>query len=150
MGECDACGYDSLLPATLVAELELPISWPSQNQLGANARGAAGYHYRKLRQEFAATLHSGLAAISIPRATGKRRIWLRRVFRPKKRHYDIGNLVGGAKGIIDVLVARGILRDDSPEHFEGIYQQGPGPTDAIHLKIYDLDTVTVKASPPGE
>lgn len=136
--QCPACGYDSLLPVVLVAELELPVSFPSQNQLGGNARGAAGYHYRKLRQEFAAVLHSALAKSKVPKATAKRRIWLRRIFRPGKRFYDIGNLVGGGKGIIDVLVSRGILIDDSPKYFEGIYSQGPGPADAIHLRIFDI------------
>lgn len=142
--ECPACGFDSLLPVTLVAELELPASWPSQNQLGGNARGNAGWHYRRLRQEFAAALHSALAAVKVPKATTKRRIWLRRVFRKGKRMYDVANLIGGGKPIIDVLVSRGILLDDSPKQFEGIYSQGPGPADTIHLRIFDiLDTVIV-------
>lgn len=138
MSECEACGYDSLLPAVLVGELTLPVSYPSQTTLGANSRGAAGYHYRKLRQEFAGALHAALAEASVPKATGKRRIWLKRTYRPGKRAYDVGNLVGGGKAIVDVLVTRGLLKDDSPKWFEGIYQQVAGPADSIHLKIYDI------------
>lgn len=136
---CPACGYDSLLPAVLVAELELPISYPSQNYLGANGRGTAGWHYRRLRADFAAALHSALAEQSVPPAPGKRRIWLKRIYKsPGKRPYDVANLIGGGKGIVDVLVNRGILKDDSSNWFEGIYQQAPGPADRILLRIYDI------------
>jgi hypothetical protein len=135
---CAACGYSGLLPATLVADLTIASSFPSQNQLGANAKGAAGWHYRRLRQDFAAALHNALLGANVPRATGKRRIWLRRIYRPGKRPYDVANLYGGSKHIVDVLVNRGILKDDSPKYFEGIYSQQPGPADAIHLRIFDL------------
>lgn len=135
---CEACGFDGNLPAKLIAELDLPVSWPSQNQLGGNARGNAGWHYRRLRQEFAAALHSALAKVDVPKATGKRRIWLKRYFRKGKRPYDAANLIGGAKGIVDVLVSRGLLTDDNPKHFEGIYAQQPGDADSIHIRIFDI------------
>lgn len=138
MQVCDACGFDAGQPVAAVATLRLDASYPSQNQLGANRRGNAGYHYRKLRQEFAAELHRALAATPVPPATGKRRVWLHRVFGPRKRPYDIANLIGGGKAIVDVLVARGILVDDSSKWFEGIYKQGPGPADAITIEIFDV------------
>jgi hypothetical protein len=136
--ECDACGFDRDLPVGRVAEVSLPLSYPSQNQLGANARGFAGLKYRKLRQEFAAALHSALATAALPKAPGKRRVWLRRVFRAGKRAYDTANLIGGGKAIVDVLVSRGILKDDSPKWFEGIYQQEAGAEDQIVLTVYDI------------
>jgi hypothetical protein len=135
---CDACGYDPSLPVRLVGELTLHLSWPSQNQLGANARGFAGIKYRKARQEFAAALHQALSERVVAGADTKRRLWLRRVYRPGKRAYDEANLVGGGKAVVDVLVARGLLKDDSPKWFEGIYQQVPGDADAIVLTIYDI------------
>jgi hypothetical protein len=138
VSECPACGFDNLLPVALVAELKLPISYPSQNSLGANGRGAYGFHYRKLRQEFAAALHAALIRVATPKATGKRRIWLKRIFRPGKRPYDAANLVGGGKHIVDVLVSRGLLKDDSPKWFEGIYAQEQGEFDCIHIKVYDI------------
>lgn len=98
-------------------------------------RGRAGYHYRKLRQEFAAALHAALAATKIPKATGKCRVWLKRVFRPGKRLYDVANLIGGGKAIVDVLTSRGLILDDSPKHFEGIYSQVAGKADQIHIRI---------------
>jgi hypothetical protein len=49
-----------------------------------------------------------------------------------------GLIVGGGKAVVDVLVARGLLKDDSPKWFEGIYQQVPGDADAIVLTIYDI------------
>lgn len=136
--ECPACGFDASQPVLLLQRLRLSASFPSQNTLGANRRGNAGYHYRKLRQEFAAELHRALAATPVPPATGKRRVWLSRVYGPRKRPYDIANLIGGGKAIVDVLVARGVLVDDSSKWFEGIYKQGPGPADAILIDIYDI------------
>jgi hypothetical protein len=135
---CDACGYDPTLAVLLVGDLRLPVSYPSQNQLGANARGNAGFKYRKFRQDFAASLHHALATAAVPRATGRRRVWLRRVYRPGKRPYDVANLVGGGKAIVDVLVSRGLLIDDSPKHFEGIYAQEPGDSDLTCLTVYDV------------
>lgn len=136
--ECRACGYNPALPVVHVATVELPCSFPSQNQLGANARGFAGLKYRKIRQEFAAYLHTALASAQVPAAQGRRRIWLKRIYRPGKRLYDVANLQGGGKALVDVLVSRGILRDDSPKYFEGIYQQEPGDDDAIVLTIFDI------------
>ncbi len=135
---CLACGFDPDLPYVTVGELTVPISYPSQNSLGANSRGIAGYHYRKLRQEFAGALHGALMAQGIPKAGGKRRVWLTRIYRPGKRPYDDANLRGGGKAIVDCLVTRGLLKDDSPRWFEGIYSQVPGPDDAIHLRFDDL------------
>lgn len=119
----------------LVGELVVKVSYPSQNELGGNAKGRAGFHYRKLRQEFAAALHAALAATNIPKATGKCRVWLKRVFRPGKRPYEVANLIGGGKAIVDVLVNRGLIVDDNAKYFEGIYSQVAGKADQIHIRI---------------
>jgi hypothetical protein len=142
---CPACDFDGRTQVALVGELQVLISFPSQNQLGANSRGASGYHYRKLRQEFASALHTQLAAYTIARATLKRRVWLTRYYRPGKRPYDRYNLHGGSKAIVDVLVTRGLLVDDTEQWFEGVCAQKPGPFDSICLRFEDvLSTVTVQ------
>jgi hypothetical protein len=135
---CPACRFDANLPVCLVAELVIPVSFPSQNQLGANARGNAGWHYRRLRQDFAAALHAELAKSKVPKAKGKRRVWFKRVYRSGKRPYDWANLVGGGKAIVDVLVTRGLLLNDTPRDLEGIYSQVPGDCDEIHLRFEDV------------
>lgn len=141
---CIACGFDPTVPVALVADLSVRLSFPSQNQLGANRPGGAGWHYRKLRQEFAGALHAALVEAQIPQATVRRRLWLRRVYGKRKRAYDVANLIGGGKHIIDVLVSRGLLKDDSPRWLEGIYAQEPGPEDLIIIRLEDfvLGTVT--------
>lgn len=135
---CAACGFDPAAPYVTVAELSIPVSFPSQNQLGGNARGGAGFHYRKLRQEFAAALHRALGNAEVPVAKGKRRVWLKRLYKPGKRPYDVANLVGGGKHIVDCLVTRGLLIDDAPKYFEGIYAQVQGTADAITLRFDDI------------
>ncbi len=135
---CIACGFDESLPYTTVGELTIPISWPSQNELGSNGKGGAGWHYRRLRQEFASELYAALTQASVPEATGRRRVWLTRIYKPGKREYDVANLLGGGKHIVDCLVTRSLLIDDKRKFFEGVYSQIPGPADAIHLRFDDL------------
>lgn len=138
MDKCPACGFEPGLATTYVGELSIPISFPSQNTLGANARGSAGWHYRRLRQEFAAALHGALAASNIPKATTKRRVWLTRYYGKGKRPYEWANFLGGGKALVDVLVTRGLLRDDSSKWFEGVYAQKPGEIDLIALTFHDV------------
>jgi hypothetical protein len=135
---CVACGFDPSTPTLLVAELSIPVNFPSQNQLGANKPGRAGWHYRRLRMDFAGALHAALAAAKVPKATKKRRVWFKRVFRPGKRPYDVANLIGGGKHIVDVLVTRGLLKDDSPAWLEGIYAQAAGNEDLVCLRFEDI------------
>jgi len=40
-----------------------------------------------------------------------------------RRRFDHANLVGGCKGLVDCLVRRKIIVDDSPQHFECDYRQ---------------------------
>lgn len=138
VAKCPACSFDPALPVLHIADLVVSHSYPSQNQLGANGRGKSGWHYRRFRQEFAAALHAALGRVEIPKATLKRRVWIKRVYRPGKRPYDVANLLGGGKALVDVLVSRGLLKDDSPKWFEGIYAQEPGPTDQIQLAFFDV------------
>jgi hypothetical protein len=138
---CPACGFDQSIVTDVIGEIQLLVNWPSQNTLGANTRGSNGYHYRKLRQEFANALHTQLLAFQLPVATGKRRIWFTRIYRPGKRPYDDANLRGGGKHIVDALVNRGLLIDDDNEHFEGLYKQCPGNHDSIHMRFEDYPCI---------
>jgi hypothetical protein len=47
------------------------------------------------------------------RATGPRAL---RMVRFSQRLLDVPNIIGGAKGLIDELVAHGLLVDDDPKH----------------------------------
>jgi hypothetical protein len=138
---CPACGFDPTLSTVPVATVILHHSYPSQNQLGANGRGSQGWHYRRLRQELAGALHAALWARPIAKATGKRRLWLKRVYRKGKRPYDVANLYGGGKALIDVIVSRGLLIDDSPKWLEAFYHQEPGAADQIVLRFEDFSTL---------
>ncbi|MHC4715098.1 MAG: hypothetical protein ACYTAN_17790, partial [Planctomycetota bacterium] len=41
----------------------------------------------------------------------------------RSRLLDFGNLVGGAKGLIDALVAAGLATDDKPSMMTATYQR---------------------------
>lgn len=119
--ECISCGWDAAAIVTWSYELVLPLTWPSQNTMGAIHRGAAGAKYRRTRAHFEGCLRK--YKYNVPAAKGFRRAWLTRHWGHRKRAYDTGNLIGGCKALVDALVALGYLYDDTPEYFLGSYHQ---------------------------
>ena len=138
MSKCIACGFDG--DAQVVAQWNfiLDMSAYSGNQIGGNEKGRNGYKYRKAKAEYRKALRCKLAHIDD--AKSKRRIWVTRMYRKKKRPYDIDNLYWGLKPLIDILVTENVFIDDDPENLERIYSQLPSHTDndAIHIRIEEL------------
>ncbi len=60
-----------------------------------------------------------------------------RVYRKPQRHFDYGNLVGGAKPIPDALITLGVITDDNPDCFSCEYSQRPATAD----DSADLNTI---------
>lgn len=48
---------------------------------------------------------------------------LTRLYCPPKREFDLANLVGGAKPLIDCLAELGVIVDDAPKYFRCTYRQ---------------------------
>lgn len=136
---CPACNWD--LDATVLwsAELILPLEWPSQNVLGANRKGYAGYTYRKYKARFEGCLRK--YSKTVPRATGWRRAYLIRRYGARCRPFDHGNLVGGAKPLIDALVNLGYLKNDDQKHFLGSYHQEKAADgkNALAIRLEETD-----------
>jgi len=59
-----------------------------------------------------------------------------RVIRCGPRLLDIGNLVGGAKPLMDALVRERVIQDDSPRWVEEIYLQEIVSRGREHMKIW--------------
>ena len=137
---CTACGFSPSRRTQRVACLSLDCSFPSQNEIGANAKGTAGYKYRRTKVRIRKALimashgQNGLAA------EGARRITLTRFYAKRKRLYDRANLVGGGKPLVDLLVECGILKNDNAVWFEGVFHQLPSPTgkDMTQIEIEDF------------
>lgn len=104
---------------------------PSQNQLSGNTR--AGWKYRVWRKKFESQAKRwdlkkappGIKCIGIfTRHYGKR-----------CREYDLENLIGGLKPLIDVLRGLGIIVNDDPKHWRGYYRQTPAADKVSKLTI---------------
>jgi hypothetical protein len=121
---CDFCGADPLAIVSGTWEMELPIGSPSQNAMSGNKGSmAARAAYRKLRDNYCLFIRTFARQLSIPHATARRRIRFVRYYMGRSQPYDLANLIGGAKALVDALVLEGQLLDDDEKHFEGHYAQ---------------------------
>lgn len=104
----------------MTIELMLPLATPSQNAFHFS-------HWRKAhksKQDMAKALLGAIGnsgQMQAMKATGKRRLT---IVRFGVRKLDIPNLIGGAKGLIDSLVAYGLLKDDDEDHLELVAMNG--------------------------
>ena len=72
-----------------------------------------------------------------------RRLFIERNFTGKCKPYDRGNLVGGAKPILDVLVERELLVDDSEKYVLDYYFQVRSDKNATVIFLEDLAPVAI-------
>lgn len=132
---CAACGYNPADYVQFVGEIVLPTALESNNSIGAN-RGRNRWKYRKVRDNYYQLIQR---ALPIPQATGKRQLWIIREYGKGKRAYDLDNLYGGCKPLLDCLVGAGYLQDDKPACCQLIVQQGPSPTGADRIRLRFID-----------
>lgn len=133
---CEKCGYDSDLRVLKSYTIILDdIELPSLNTVGTN-NGRKKYKYRNWRRDWNKLLQKYVG--KIPKATGHRHVTIIRARGKGKRAYDYGNLVGGAKPLLDMLVANGFLLDDNPkvcsEYYHDIKSNDGVPSVTILLE----------------
>lgn len=113
----------------------LPVEIPSANALKRALYGGNRGAYSSVRREFAYAV--AFKCRQIPKATGPRSVTITRLIAKRGRQYDQDNLVAGAKGLMDELVAHGLLLGDAPHQVTVTYQQerGGGPAGATRVVI---------------
>jgi hypothetical protein len=119
---CPRCNYD--FPRPIRWTLELAFDIPSQNDI-AGGKGNSRWRYKKLRDEYRLLVKHERIRLRIPTATGRRRVTITRHYGGRCKERDRGNLVGGAKALMDALVLEGLLVDDAPSWVDDWYQQEP-------------------------
>lgn len=107
----------------------------SQNKAPAN-KGNTRWSYGQKRTAW--TLLIKNASRDIPRPTGKRRVVLTRMYSGRESLWDDGNLVGGAKMVIDALVRAGVLIDDASKFAEVVYRQEKGDWSGARFEVGDV------------
>lgn len=119
----------------------------SQNVIGGN-NGGMRWMYGKERSAWLAEFQRFVANGSVTLAEGRRVVRITREFSGRKRRMDYGNLVGGAKLIIDAMQREiggkkkpirgaGIIIDDSDANFIGRYRQERSLSDAVLFEIWE-------------
>jgi len=118
---CGGCGRD-LPPAGPGAwEREFPIEPPSGNALvvkrpqGAWAKRKL---YDKFRDDYALLFMAWKHGAPIPVATGRRRVFVHRIYKSARYERDDDNLISGCKPLIDALTRAGLITDDNPAGIE--------------------------------
>jgi hypothetical protein len=139
-----------------IAEFRIYQSAKSQNELKSGSRNQ-WYAYSKARERwielFKQRVDDGIATQA---TEGNRRIvrFTREYWRSDKgaalREFDDANMVGGLKVVVDAMTrkianrkkqisAAGILWDDSPKYFTGVYDQMQAMSgNAIFFEIWEV------------
>jgi hypothetical protein len=102
-------------------EMLVPLPARSQNRIGNS--GGRRFQYAKIRDDFELAVLALSRALRIPRATKCRRVTFTRLYAKGGQLFDRGNLIGGLKPLLDALVRRDLLIDDSEKWVEDYYAQ---------------------------
>lgn len=114
--------------------LVIPEASPSANSY-AYAHWSARY---KDKKRWRGLIWMAIRRTKTTDADGRRRLT---IVRCGKREADIDNIIGGAKGIIDLLVEAKLLLGDEPAHLEVSARNGklqPGEEPRTELVLEDL------------
>lgn len=146
MNACAKCG--SAIGVAPQWVLFVHLRPPSQND-NVDRAGGGRFAFRKLRESWVRAIRHAMNDTGggrfeiVPRATGKRRIVLTRLYCGREQERDYGNLVGGMKLIVDAMQpprqrklatgkrkgqeitvdGAGLILDDSPELLDDVYLQ---------------------------
>jgi len=130
------------LNVVLPYRIEVPCRIQSQNTFTwARWTKYAGY-----KKQWSAAL----AAPSAP-LHGCRLDWsvwsIERHYTKRQKEFDLGNLVGGAKPIADVLKQLGVIVDDRPKNYKCDYRQYQDDKD---ITVIILESITRDTQTPSE
>ena len=122
--------------STYRATFEIARVLKSQNTLKGNTKhGRFAYQDERAwwHKQFATAVMAGWVTV----AKGYRVVRVTRVLGKGAKLFDIGNLVGGCKAMIDAMVNVGVLVDDSPKHCFITYRQVRGEHDAVKFEVWE-------------
>lgn len=130
----------------------MPRPVPSANDRHVNGRDRVSRAmYRKLRDGWAYAL--GMLGRHVPKVgegyRPKRRVTVVRVMGPRQREFDVLNMAGGLKPIIDAMLptrmvgkhhvmGASMLVDDSPAWVDIVMVQERGPVAGCRITIEDV------------
>jgi hypothetical protein len=118
--------------------LAIPVEVVSANVLRRRFRHP--HAYRKLRHSYGWALLAEAINQGAPMADGPRRVRITRIIGKGGRMFDPDNLVGGAKPLVDELVAARLIVDDTAAAAEIEYAQERGPVAGTRIEIEEAES----------
>ncbi len=135
--QCSKCGHDPSAKVVACWTFLIERDAPSLNARMVNS-GPRGFLYRRERDTWCWELRAVRLLRKMPKATGRRRVTLTRIYGGQQKERDVDNLIGGAKCVVDALVDEGMLKDDSPALAEIHYAQSHGRPRGMLFTIEEL------------
>lgn len=121
-GSCVFCGGNPRAPIADTWAFFIERELGSLNDRMTN-EGAKRFAYAKDRDAWHQWMTATRVNLRIPVAQKKRRVVIERQFGSRGRAYDYGNLVGGAKALVDAMTRAQLIVGDAPHELEDHYQQ---------------------------
>lgn len=103
--------------------------------------GPTRHAYRQAKETWAWHLRAARLNGRIPIATKgglRRRVTLTRIYGGREREWDPDNWIGGAKVIVDALVAENLIADDAKAFVAIEYFQERGTPSGVRFKIEEI------------
>jgi len=116
----------------------MSIEPPSQNTVASN-KGPGRHKYRKFREDYEELLRAFMAKLEIPKARGRRRVFITRLYSARGQKRDRGNIVGGCKPLLDAMTNVGLLVDDKEEFLEDHYDQQRANAKGVWIRIEEIE-----------
>jgi hypothetical protein len=133
-------GCAGISGAGRAARVTFSIPTPVYSQNDLRGRWKHPKAYRRLRNQYEHDVTYSAMAAKVPKATGKRRLSVTRLYCGRARPFDPTNLYGGAKPLVDAIVRAGLLVDDKAEWLElGTWgQERTEKTTATRITLEDV------------
>lgn len=137
MTACVKCGFDPSRIVTASWTFLVERDPPSLNDRVFNA-GPRRWLYRRERDAWVDEIRVARMLQRIPRAIGKRRVTIMRVYGGRQKERDRDNLIGGQKIVLDALVFEDLLISDSASGVDVTYHQERGQPTGLRITIEEL------------
>lgn len=134
---CARCGYDPTAIVTSRWEFTIARRVHSLNAHRGNY-GGQRWAYKRDRDAWQWEFKVARINARIPSAIAKRRVMLTRLYSGRERAFDVDNLVGGMKLVIDAMVREGLLIGDDPARAELHHGQRREATSGLAVVIEEF------------
>ena len=119
-------------------QFTLSLEPPSQNTVSGN-KGSGRHKYKKLRDDYEFLFIVFRNELKIPKATGRRRVYITRLYSGRGQPRDRGNIIGGCKPLLDAMTRAKLIVDDKGEFLEDHYDQRRAKEKGVEIYIEEME-----------